>query len=531
MITSDLSPQQCEQRNPRAARGYVLVLACALALYWITAQRGVAWQDSGVHQLRALRSEYANSWGLALAHPLYIAICQPFKVFGLTNLATCTSLLSGVAMAVTLANVYLLGYWLTKRHAAAALAAATLGISHTAWWLATISETYCWVTAGLSAELLLLVSLIARPRWWKLVLLGLVSGLGFSLHNLALLPLPVHAVTALLLVGKKRLGWPIIPAALAAWLVGAGLQLSLIVQHGLAHGDWPATIRSALFGHQWQENVMSTSLRAMSMSGLYVLLNWPFLSLAPVIVGWWVMSRYAGKAIASALGGVAAIELIFAVRYSVVDQFMFLLPSYTLLAVGSAVGIDRLCRARGRARRVWLGLIVASLTLTPVLYSALPAALNRTSRSIRPNRQWPYRDENRYWLTPWKSNEQSAATFAREALDVAGPDGVILLSTTAAPPVMVLQEAGGLHPRVHIEAREQVTLGRYKDDPKAYRERLAGRPLYVVDGKPDVLPEGMRPHVRSRSAWPLVRLDFVDHEDGRQPSDVKEVTTSHAGGP
>ncbi|NQU75905.1 MAG: DUF2723 domain-containing protein, partial [Planctomycetes bacterium] len=410
-----------------ARKVYVLTLLAALAFYWATSQRGPGWQDSGMHQLRALRGEYTNPWGLALGHPLYIAMCQPLKVLGSARLATCMNLFSGVGMAITLANVYLLGYWLTRRHLAAVAGAALLCFGHTAWWLATIAETYCWVTAGLTTELLILVQLIVAPRWWKLALGGLVSGLGFSLHNLALLALPVYVVTAILLIRQRRLGWAVLPAAVAAWLAGAGLQLGIIVQEALSSGQWTATIRSALFGRIWQGQVMSTSLGAIGNSALYIGLNWPFLSLVPVLAGWWIMSGRAGRAVGSALGAVTAIHLVFAVRYPVPDQFMFLLPSYVLFAIGAAVGIDRLMRVRSRnVRRVWLGLIVLSMLLTPVLYGLSPAIVDRMGRSIRPNRQLPDRNENRYWLTPWKQNERSADSFARKALAAAEPDGVIV---------------------------------------------------------------------------------------------------------
>ena len=522
MIASN--PTRHRTAGPRfsAPKVYALVLLAGLSLYWATAQRGAAWQDSGVHQMRVLDAEYENEWGLALAHPLYIAMCQPLRILGEANVPTAMHLLSGVGMAITLANVYLLGRWLTRRNAPAVLAAAALGVCHTGWWLATIAETYCWVTAGLTGELLLLTWLIARPRWWKLLLLALLNGLGFSLHNLALLALPVYVVAGVLLVVQHRMSWLSLAGAAAVWLMGAGPQLGIIIHHGLQAGDWSATIRSALFGRNWQASVMSSSLPAVGKAGMYTVMNWPFLSLVPVVVGWWVMAKYAGRAVGSALGAIAAVHLIFSARYTVPDQFMFLLPAYTLFAVGAAVGIDRLCQLRLRRRRVWMCLVVASLILTPVLYGVAPSVLDWTGRSIRPHRRWPYRDENRYWIHSWKFNERSADTFARDALAVAAPDGVIVLSTTAASPPMVLQRSARLHQSVHIEAREQITLPDFRHDPAGYRAALAGRSLYVIVGTPDFMPEAMAPYVKRRRMMPLYRLDFVDAMPASQPTDEGE---------
>jgi len=489
---------------------YLLVLVTALAMYWVTAQRTVGWQDSGEFQLRVLRGDYDNPRGLALAHPLYIAMCRPLLIFGPARLPLLMNMLSGLGMAVTLANVYLLGTWLTGRHTAGVFGAAALGLAHTAFWLATIAEVYTWAAAGLSAELVLLVWLIARPRWWKLALLAGVSGLGLALHNFALLPLPVYAVAALLLARRRQLPWWSLAVALAAWTAGASPQLVMVVRHALSDGAGEA-IRSALFGESWAGDVTHLSARPVARAVGYVLLNWPFLSLAPVLIGWWVMPNRAGRAVGSALGAVAAIELIFAMRYPVPDQFTFLLPAYVLFGIGSAVGIDRILRMARRPRQIWLGLCGASLLLTPVLYGLAPPVLDRLGVEIRPNRRWPYRSENRYWIAPWKNDENSADRFARAALRTAGADAVIIPGDMGIPPLMFLKEAEGLGRSVHVEAGRHATLGDYATDPAGYIERLAGRPLYVMAGEPIPIPPGMQAiplirHAGGRDLYPLYRL-------------------------
>ncbi len=494
-------------------RVYLLVLLSAGALYVGTAQHGVGWQDSGEFQHRALHGEYANRRGLALAHPLYIAMCQPLKVFGLANLPTAMNMLSGVGMAVAVANVYLLGFWLTGRHGAAVGAAAMLTVAHTAWWLATIAEVYTWTTAGLTGELLVLTWLIVRPRWWKLALLGLLSGLGLALHNFALLPMPVHAVAAAILLARRKLPWWSLPAAAAAWAIGASPFLGMVVQHGLEHGDWIATARSALFGHAWADDVAASSLRPVGRAGIYILMNWPLASLAPVLIGWWVMPKQAGRAAGAALGAIASIHLIFAIRYPVPDQFTFLLPSYALFAIGAAVGLDRIARMGRRSRRVWVLLTAVSLAATPVLYGVTPKLLDARGMSIRKSRQWPYRNENRYWIIPWKVDEHSAEQFARAALQRAGSDAVIIPGSMGAAALRIIQQAEGLRPDVHIENAPTLQLGDYADDPAAYRRRLGDRPLYVMVGKPDPLPPALREdtvQTRDDELYPLRRVTFKD---------------------
>ncbi len=464
-----------------AGRAWWLVLLAALALYTLSAQRGVAWQDSGMHQWRAWLGQLNNPLGLALAHPLYIVLAHPLRYLAGESFPTALNMLSGLGMALAVANVYLLGLRLTGRPASALVAAGMLAVAHTPWWLGTIAETYPWVVAGLSAELILLVSALHRPAAWKLALLGLVSGLGFSLHNLALLPLPVYGVSALWLAWRGRLRWSAVGWFVLAWLAGAGLYLGLIVQAGLASGDWGATIRSALFGSSWQGAVMGSNLRALGRSGIYIALNWPWLALVPVGLGWWWMPVRVGRPVGLALGAVAAIEILFAARYGVEDQFMFMLPTHVLLAVGAAVGLDGLMSLHRRRQRVLVGLVLVSWALTPVLYAAAPALLEAVGRPLRPDRRVPFRDEGRYWLVPWKAGETSARTFAATTLERVEPDAVILADLTAEYPLRLAQALRGDWPGVAIEPNP-AAAGAWLD---------RGRPVYLALAYADEPPAAL----------------------------------------
>lgn len=497
-----------EATPDRAARSisiprlWALVLLASLTLYWFTAQRGANWQDSGMHQWRVLTRQWTNPMGLALAHPLYIAIGQPLAALG-GEAPTWLTRGSGVGMALAVANVFLLGYWLTGRRLPGVLAAAMLAVAHTPWWLATISETYTWVAAGLTTELVLLVWLIARPRWWKLTLLALVSGLGFALHNLALLPVPVYAASALVLAQQRRLpAWALATAA-GAWLLGAAPYLALIVAAGAGSGNWPETLRSALFGQSWEGSVRNVALRPVAWGLAYIALNWPFLSLLPVLLGWGVMGRHVGRFGGAALGAVAAIELIFAIRYDVPDQFMFLLPTHVMLAVGAAVGIDRILAMRRPLRRVLMALVVASLLLTPVLYAVLPTILHRAGRPLRGNvAALPGRDETRYWLTPWKAGENSAHNFAAASLQWAAPQGLIVADRTSEYPLRIVQRLYRLGEGVQVMSEEAWRANFAGRDEAIYLE-LTRRPIYFT---PRVRAGGLPAIVRPIPAGPLGRL-------------------------
>ena len=88
---------------------WIGVLCAGLLLYGWTVQHGVAWQDSGVRQFRILTGDYTGDLGLALAHPLYIAIGRLFLLVPFVRDLTLLNFCSGAGMAVTLANVAVLG--------------------------------------------------------------------------------------------------------------------------------------------------------------------------------------------------------------------------------------------------------------------------------------------------------------------------------------------------------------------------------------------------------------------------------------
>ena len=47
-----------------------------------------------------------------------------------------------------------------------------------------------------------------------------------------------------------------------------------------------------------------------------------------VAIGWYLLAKYAGRGLAVLLGAVTTIHLVFAIRYNVADQFMFMLLNH-----------------------------------------------------------------------------------------------------------------------------------------------------------------------------------------------------------
>ncbi len=470
-----------------------LWLTCLIAfstLYLVTCQRGVCWQDSGRLQWHAHEAQYTSQRGLALAHPLMTAAGQVLKAIPIADLATRLNFFSGLGMAVALANLACLIAILTGREWIGAAVAAMLSVAHTPWWLATITETYTWSAAGLTAELWLLVALIRKPRAALLIAIAFVSGLGLNLHNLALLPLPVYAITAIILVLRRKVPTWSLAAAAGAYCLGAGPYIAMTVHLAVSTGDLSGAIRSALFGNDYAQAVLNVSARSGNYHANAVLAAMNFVSfLGPLaVIGWVRMRRKLGGATASALAAVTIIEVLFVIRYPIPDQFTFLLPALVMVALAAGVGVAVLADASRRLRRLAIAACVLSVIVPPVFYAGAPfLAVWLQPTFTQQRRKLPRRDELRYWLVPWKNNEQSAELFAEAALKQAGPDGVIIADSTAVYPLLLVQARDGLSPGVSVEH-----LGRFADRyaaDEAFREAQRKRKLYAVSKRtlPDEL--------------------------------------------
>jgi len=168
---------------------YITVLLIAAGLYAATCAPGALWQDSGMYQYRIRHNDIEGKLGLALSHPLYHIIGIGVKHIPLGEFAYRVNLISAVAAAFTIANLFLLlRIWL-KRNLPAVIAAATLALSHTFWRHAVIAETYTLYTALLLAELLMLLQYVKTKRKVYLYLLGLFNGLAIANHMFAVIAL------------------------------------------------------------------------------------------------------------------------------------------------------------------------------------------------------------------------------------------------------------------------------------------------------------------------------------------------------
>ncbi len=519
------------RRPPAALSGRALltlwggVFLAGTLLYGLTCQRTVSWQDSGIFQWRVLEGDLWGDLGLALSHPLYILIGEAITLPPIGPFAAKLNFLSGLGMAIALANLAGLLNELTGRWRVALAVAAMMAVAHTAWWLSSLAEVYTLSVAGLTAELWLLAVLIRRPGWKPLCGLALVNGLGLCVHNFALLPLPVYVVAAIALMARKRLSWKALPLAIACWLLGAGLYLGMTVELAMRTGDWAGAVRSALFGDLWADQVLNVGktsthfLANMAFTGLnFIGAIWLL-----AIVGLARIRRRVGGSLAACLIAVFLMHAVFFARYSVPDQFTFFLPTLTMLAVAAGVGLDVLTRKPGRWRKLAWAVVVWSVIAPPVAYAVLPSV---AARFVPGGGRKPYRNEARYWVVPWKHNERSAQRFARVALDAARPDGVILCENIGGFPLMLVRDQDERYAGVAImfDTRE---LPAYEDNPARFR-KVAGDCPVIVAGP---IPPRRREALQADANWQQIDEQGIWKLTWKTPSSQPapaEITTQPA---
>lgn len=426
------------------------------ALYALTAQRGACWQDSGVFQWRIHYLDLVGVAGLSSAHPLYIRAGWIFSriVSGFTAIGreTAVSLMSAFWSALALCAVAASAFRLTRSRTIAIAVATTLGCAHMTWWLSTIAESYTFSMCMLAFETLCVIHALTSEYPRKAIAGAMFfSGAGFAVHNLSLLSLPATACAIIHAISKERRHADPSPArtanmfitvaiAIASWCVGA-LPVLKLVAGEIAEGTPVAVaIRDMLFGNYGDEVLGRSAISPRITAANLALAAMSFASPCLIVAAFSLRNRLKHlnwRKITPEMLYVAVLlvfHLGFFVRYRIADQALFVLP--TLLF--ATLLLSRLLVGR-RDLKLLVVATVACAILVPLAANAiLHAPVLKQRVMAAKSRQLPYRDEIRYWILPWKHNEDSAERFAREAIkrmDATG--GSLYADSTSAPPLML----------------------------------------------------------------------------------------------
>ncbi|HUU85643.1 MAG TPA: hypothetical protein VM243_19260 [Phycisphaerae bacterium] len=435
-----------------ARRAWLLGLVFAAAVYLPTMAPGLLWGDSGDAQIRVLLGQFRDTGAIARSHPTYYAVAWSLYRALHVDAAWAANLVSALAGVITVANFAWLAACFVRRRLALACAVALLTLSHTLWQLAAVAEVMTFSTMCLSFELICVVCFARTGRLGWLVLVGLANGVGWSTHNFALLTWPAYVVLA-----ARR--WKTIPtprvrslvATAAAWVVGCVPLLLLAVAEYREANALAETARSIFLGRHAQD-VLNTTISANLVLRLvaYVGLNFPTPLILLAVPGWWRLRRAGSSGTWLFFTVAGATFLVFAARYSVPDQYTFLVHSYVFAALFAAVGLDWWLERYGSLP---VRVVVVLLSIVgPVVYAAAPSLAARFAggspsvvlRHIR------YREPYRWFLTPWRTGYDGAERYAREVFALLPPEAVLFIDTTPRRPLEYLQQRDALRRDVRL---------------------------------------------------------------------------------
>jgi len=498
-----------EKSLSRLWGAYFAVLIAAGALYAISSAPGALWQDSGLIQYRVWHNDVEGFLGLALSHPLYYIVAIGAKLVPVGTFAQRVNLVSALAGAVAVANLYLLVRQWLGTHLPAIVAALTLALSHTFWRHASIAETYTLWTALFTGELVVLLQYDRTRHIGYLYLLGLLNGLAVAVHMLAVIPAVFYVLLVVFLLGKRAVRWKHAALVGLCWIVGALPYEYLIVKHMMQSGDVLATLASVAFGDRWKGAVLNTHLswQIARENMSLILLNFSTPNLILLFVGLLALGKARPMALFRPLiAMLMALFFVFAFRYVVADRYAFFIPFYVIGALMIGLGVHT---ALGRVRHtIWPVLIVA-FSLLPIAAYAVAPNLARQTRLFPATRgDVPYRNDATYFLQPWKTGYTGAERFAREALEAVPADAVIYADTTTVAPLLYAQEVQGQRPDVWIITGLVRSAGAPAYGPKAFADFFGNRAIYVTSKRPGYYPSFMLEKydlVKSGVLWRVVK--------------------------
>ena len=483
---------------------YAGVLCCALVLYIISCAPGFLWQDSGLIQYRIWHNDIEGFSGLAVSHPLFYILAIGAKYVPLGEFAHRVNLVSAIAGALAVANLFLLVRLWVGKNLPAVIAAVTFAVSHTFWRHAGIIETYTLWTAIFIAELIMLLQYIKTKRVSFLYWLGLLNGLAISVHMLASIPFLCYAIFFVVLLIRKDIRFRNLAIIILLWVVGALPYEYLIIKNIVQTGDVTGTLASALFGVRWQRAVLNTSLSAgiLKENFLCIFYNFPTpnillffagvgWALAHAVPSWWAEAHptatiWQSRSFGNVLVGLIILFFIFAFRYTVPDRYVFFIPFYCMASIFIGLGAHHQQEKTNSKVFIYLVLIFSFLPIG--IYAAAPTLAEKNQLNLGTRDNIPYRNEYRYFLQPWKTGYKGAERFADEALDAVESNAVIFADSTTVAPFLLAQQIKGKRGDVKIVSGTIYSANAPSFNEHTIEQLLEDKPIYVVSPQPEYCP-------------------------------------------
>ena len=478
-------------------------------LYIATCAPGPLWQDSGRYQYRIWHNDIEGKSGLALSHPLHHIIGIGAKYIPLGEFAYRVNLISAIAAAFTIANLFLLLRLWLNRNSPALIAAVTLAVSHTFWRHAVIAENYTLYTAMLTAELLMLLQYCRTRRVVFLYLLGLFNGLAIADHMWAVIALACYLVFLATLLVRRQIRLRDFGIIAGLWVIGAAPYEYLIIKNIVETGDFTTTLASAFFGSHWQTNVLNTSVstKIAKENLIFMAYNFPTPNVILFFAGLYGLRKTSpARNFTNILLVLLILFFVFAFRYPVPDRYAFFIPFYCLAAALFGVGFNLLVGLPNRKTLRW---IVIGLALLPIpTYIITPVAAQKMQFKLPTKRSVPYRNNYMWFLRPWKTGYNGPAQFADEVCNTVEKNAIIYADSTTAPPLLYAQQVKNKRTDIKIISSFGKSEGSPEFNEQTIEKLLAERAVYVVSPVDGYCPQFLLEQYEFKQAGVLWKIDY-----------------------
>jgi hypothetical protein len=436
-----------------------------------------------------LHNDIKGKLGLALSHPLYHIIGIAVKYIPLGEFAYRVNLISAVAGAFAIANLFLLlRFWL-GRNLPAVIAATTFALSWTTWQFASIAEVYTLYAALFLTELIMLFQYVKTRRVGFLYALALFNGLAIANHMWAVIALVCYMVFLATLLAQKQINLRHLGIIAGLWVVGAVPYEYLIIKNVVQSGDFTATVASVFFGDQWRGDVLNTTVPVKLVKENLILMVYNF-STPNVILffaGLYGLKKVSpNRSFKNILLALLILFFVFAFRYTVPDRYAFFIPFYCLVCILIGVGFDLFV---SRPNRKVLGWIVVVLALLPIpTYVIAPAVAQGTDFKLPTKRNISYRNDYRWFLQPWRTGCRGPEKFAKEVFNTVDENAVVYADGTTVSALLYTQEVKKQRSDIRIVSEHP-----NRKNPVVFNEQTVPRLLeetsvYVVSKVPGYCP-------------------------------------------
>lgn len=467
-----------------------LIAACSLALYVLTMPPGLLWGggDFARYQTGAYLGSLDGEVSV-LSHYLWIVFTYPIvHLVPLHDPAWRANFATAVYAALALWFVYATAVRLTGFRLGAALAAATLAISHTFWTYAVMPKVYslnCLLLAA-CCYYLVLWRAVGQVRW--LGLAAMLYGLSFLNHVVMAVNGPALALFALLTLagqatspGEKARA---IGVAVGGFLIGLAPLLVL-----LAIPQAPNTTHSGVTGTIADFLVALTRV-ALDPAAWAVGVGWAialggyqffFAAVAGIMGAIWFWRRDRAAFWLVMLSLLGTFLFLLAATYGAVGgpyiwNLHYYLQTYVPFALLIAGGLAALCERRPD----WFALprvaaLAAALLLVPItVYALAPVAARPFLADIPDFRPLPGRDNLVYVLSPWKQQETGARLLGERVLDYLPPDSTYIADYSIWAVIRYLMVVENQRPDIRLVLLEG-------DQAAVVAAADQGGPLFLAD--------------------------------------------------